>query len=792
LVEKYKPEWKERGFDVCNVVVPKPMIAKGGKQLFRVSATANWSDESAHCQVWSVTPEGKKIIEHATCTVKFFNTSVAEMEWKRSSYLIKRSIEHLKESTETGDAHRMKRGMVYKLFASLVDYDENYKSIQEVILDSDQHEATALVKFQAPPGNFHRNPFWIDSIGHLSGFIMNASDATDSKNQVFVNHGWDSMRCLKKFDPNVTYRTYVRMQPWKDSIWAGDVYLFEGDDIVAVYGGVKFQALARKILDTVLPPAGASAAKPAAKAKPAPIDVQKAKANPTKKAARAASSPKSAGPSIVTRALAILAEEVGMSTGEMTDDLNFADYGVDSLLSLTVTGRYREEMSIDLESSVFVDQPTIKDFKQLLFSMSPGESSSDSSSSEPDMSSAASSTDISSPNSSGLPSPVNEKNMTLEQNDSMKQICAILSEEIGVEPHELEGDANLAEMGLDSLMSLTVLGKIREDLDLDLSGEFFIENQTLDEIETALDLKPKVSPSAPIQLPEQIPAEAPKVVSKTAIQHPPASSILLQGNPKTATQKLFLFPDGSGSATSYATIPGISPDVCVYGLNCPYMRTPEKLNFSLDELTYPYVAEIRRRQPHGPYNFGGWSAGGICAYDAARHLIFDEGERVERLLLIDSPFPIGLEKLPRRLYGFFDTIGLFGEGKAPPPSWLLPHFLAFIDSLDAYKASPFPFDNSEHADKIPKTFMVWAKDGVCNKPDDPRPAPAEDGSPDPREMQWLLNNRTDLGPNGWDTLVGAKNVGGITVMDGANHFTMTRGEKAKELAAFIAGAMRTA
>ncbi|CAI7653448.1 unnamed protein product [Penicillium manginii] len=792
LVEKYKPEWKERGFDVCNVVVPKPMIAKGGKQLFRVSATANWSDESAHCQVWSVTPEGKKIIEHATCTVKFFNTSVAEMEWKRSSYLIKRSIEHLKESTETGDAHRMKRGMVYKLFASLVDYDENYKSIQEVILDSDQHEATALVKFQAPPGNFHRNPFWIDSIGHLSGFIMNASDATDSKNQVFVNHGWDSMRCLKKFDPNVTYRTYVRMQPWKDSIWAGDVYLFEGDDIVAVYGGVKFQALARKILDTVLPPAGASAAKPAAKAKPAPIDVQKAKANPTKKAARAASSPKSAGPSIVTRALAILAEEVGMSTGEMTDDLNFADYGVDSLLSLTVTGRYREEMSIDLESSVFVDQPTIKDFKQLLFSMSPGESSSDSSSSEPDMSSAASSTDISSPNSSGLPSPVNEKNMTLEQNDSMKQICAILSEEIGVEPHELEGDANLAEMGLDSLMSLTVLGKIREDLDLDLSGEFFIENQTLDEIETALDLKPKVSPSAPIQLPEQIPAEAPKVVSKTAIQHPPASSILLQGNPKTATQKLFLFPDGSGSATSYATIPGISPDVCVYGLNCPYMRTPEKLNFSLDELTYPYVAEIRRRQPHGPYNFGGWSAGGICAYDAARHLIFDEGERVERLLLLDSPFPIGLEKLPRRLYGFFDTIGLFGEGKAPPPSWLLPHFLAFIDSLDAYKASPFPFDNSEHADKIPKTFMVWAKDGVCNKPDDPRPAPAEDGSPDPREMQWLLNNRTDLGPNGWDTLVGAKNVGGITVMDGANHFTMTRGEKAKELAAFIAGAMRTA
>lgn len=537
-----------------------------------------------------------------------------------------------------------------------------------------------------------------------------------------------------------------------------------------------------------LPPGGNAATSPAPKRTPAPINVQKAQKGPSKKASP---TPKSAGPSLASRALAVLAEEVGLSASEMVDDLNFADYGVDSLLSLTVTGRYREEMELDLDSSVFVDQPTIKDFKRLLNQMSPAESS-DGSSSETDVSSAASSTDISSPNSSGLPTPANEKSMThgtQEQNDTMRQITSILAEEIGVESDELDSDANLGEMGLDSLMSLTVLGKIREELDLDLSGEFFIENQTLNEIEIALDLKPKPAPAEPIRFPEQIATQAPKAPSSTAIQHPPATSILLQGNPKTATQRLFLFPDGSGSATSYATIPGVSPDVCVYGLNCPYMRTPENLKFSLEELTAPYVAEIRRRQPTGPYNFGGWSAGGICAYDAARQLIFKEGERVERLLLLDSPFPIGLEKLPPRLYSFFDTIGLFGEGKAPPPKWLLPHFLAFIDSLDAYKAVPFPYSDSKLANKLPKTFMVWAKDGVCSKPGDARPPPASDGSADPREMLWLLNNRTDLGPNGWDTLVGPEHVGGITVMEGANHFTMTRGEKAKELAAFIANSM---
>jgi naphtho-gamma-pyrone polyketide synthase len=791
LIEKYKPDFKGLGLDVCSVTVPKPLIAKTGKELFRVAAIANWAEKCASIQVYSVTPEGKKLIDHAHCKVKFFDCAASGLEWKRSSYLIKRSIELLEENAVKGDAHRLRRGMVYKLFSALVDYDDNYQSIREVILDSEHHEATALVKFQAPQGHFHRNPYWIDSFGHLSGFIMNASDATDSRNQVFVNHGWDSMQCLKKFSPDVTYRTYVRMQPWRDSIWAGDVYIFEGDDIVAVFGGVKFQALSRKILDTVLPPAGAAKVRiaPAAQ-KTMSTKNTMSRSNPPIVAK--SFTKKSRGPSVVERALGILASEVGLSEVDMTDDLVFADYGVDSLLSLTVTGRYREELNLDLESSVFIDQPTVRDFKRLVAQLSPSETS-DGSSSDPESEFSFNrdvSSGVSSPGSLGTLSPPNEKVIHVHEDNTMKEIRAILADEIGVSAEDIKGDENLGEMGMDSLLSLTVLGRIRESLDMDLPGEFFIDNQTLDQIETTLDLKPKAMPPPPQPILLSDTAPIKKLSTQlVASEHPPATSILLQGNPRTATKTLFLFPDGSGSATSYATIPGISPDVCVYGLNCPYMKTPERLNCSLDELTKPYIAEIRRRQPKGPYNFGGWSAGGICAYDAARTLVLNEGEKVDRLVLLDSPFPIGLEKLPPRLYSFFNTIGLFGEGKAAPPAWLLPHFLAFIDSLDAYKAVPLPFNDEQWAEKMPKTYLVWAKDGVCSKPSDPWPEPAPDGSKDPREMVWLLSNRTDLGPNKWDTLVGPQNIGGITVLQGANHFTMTKGEKAKELATFIASAM---
>jgi naphtho-gamma-pyrone polyketide synthase len=222
------------------VTVSKPLVAKDSdEQLFRVSAVANWADPNASIKVFSVDSEGKKTTDHASCLVKFFDCKSAGLEWKRIAYLVQRSIDRLQESADKGESHRIKRGMVYKLFRSLVDYDDNYKSIEEVILDSDQNEATALVRFQAPRGDFHRNPFWIDSFGHLSGFVMNASDAIDSRDQVYINHGWDSMRCLKKFSPDVTYRTYVRMQPWQNSLWAGDVYIFGDEGIVAVFGGVK-------------------------------------------------------------------------------------------------------------------------------------------------------------------------------------------------------------------------------------------------------------------------------------------------------------------------------------------------------------------------------------------------------------------------------------------------------------------------------------------------------------------------------------------------------------------------
>ena len=80
-----------------------------------------------------------------------------------------------------------------------------------------------------------------------------------------------------------------------------------------------------------------------------------------------------------------------------------------------------------------------------------------------------------------------------------------------------------------------------------------------------------------------------------------------------------------------------------------------------------YIQEIRRFQPEGPYSLGGWSLGGVIAFEMA-HQLTGLGQQVALLALIDSYTPtndhdIGrLEKDPE-LIGMFlrDFRGRAGE-----------------------------------------------------------------------------------------------------------------------------------
>jgi noranthrone synthase len=227
---------------------------------------------------------------------------------------------------------------------------------------------------------------------------------------------------------------------------------------------------------------------------------------------------------------------------------------------------------------------------------------------------------------------------------------------------------------------------------------------------------------------------------------------------------LFLLPDGGGSSSSYVPLPRLNADCAVVGLNCPYARDAWNLKCHHDDLIDAYVNEVRRRQPNGPYHLGGWSSGGIMAYMVAYKLI-KASEVVTNLIVIDSPVPKIMDRLPTKFHEFCDSIGLFGNamGAAAPttPEWLIPHFNATVEVLADYHAVPLP-----RGTQMPKMSIIWACEAVL----DESVVPPEE-LVNSKGIHFLIEKRTDFSPCGWEELLpGTEFL--LERVEGSNHFTM--------------------
>ncbi|KAL9030755.1 MAG: hypothetical protein Q9196_001159 [Gyalolechia fulgens] len=779
MYRQLKPNGGAPAMSVGKMEVGKSLI--GGQsehQLLRVHGEADMDASQIKLQFYSTTSEGKKQVDHAKCVVSYVDAQATLSNWKRYLYLIKPRVELLLKGVNDGTAEKIHRNMAYSLFGSFVQYGASYRGMEEVTLNLNEYEATAKVAFQTTDadGNFVCNPYWIDSVGHISGFVVNVKEALGDKAQVFVSHGWESMCFVRPLSKDKVYRSYVKMQPLDGKVMAGDVFLFEGDEIVGVIDGLKFQSIPRALLNTFLPPPGGATSKstPTAAAKRAVQDVRQAKPKPEPTPAPAPPVQKARG-DISDRALNVVAAEVGVPLSEMSDNVVFADIGVDSLMSLTISAVLREELGMDISSTLFTDCSSVADFRKHFSQPEPSDVAVPELGDDSPVSSASSTLHSKSSSVSGdfLTTPASEAG----DEDIVEVIRSTIADEMDVQVEEIVGATDLASLGMDSLLTLTIIAKLRETTGREFPADFFFENPS---IEAIIDrLSPKLNKSFPKPAIEKAVHAQPLAaeIKAPACDPPRAVSLLLQGNPKTATKTLFLFPDGSGSATSYSAISKIAPDVAVYGLNCPFMKTPEQFVCGIDGVSSLYKAEVRRRQGTGPYYLGGWSAGGVVAYEVSCQLIA-EGETIARLILLDSPCPMRLEALPPRLHVFLDQIGLLGTGVGEAPEWLLPHFEQAIRALDAYRARPI-----KDPKRAPPTFAIWATEGVCPKVEDRARLlpPRED---DPKTMKWLLEDRTEFGANGWDELIPGEGKLRFATIHG-NHFTMMRKPMIDELATLI-------
>ena len=141
------------------------------------------------------------------------------------------------------------------------------------------------------------------------------------------------------------------------------------------------------------------------------------------------------------------------------------------------------------------------------------------------------------------------------------------------------------------------------------------------------------------------------------------SSSLEAIQPKGSRPPFFCVHPADGNVFCYVALSRmLGSDQPFYGLQSPGLDDDGEPYTEIEAAAAGYITALRSVQPKGPYRLGGWSMGGVIAFEMARQLL-ECGEQVSRLILIDSFLPARSEAVIREtdqslLAGFALNLGL--------------------------------------------------------------------------------------------------------------------------------------
>jgi iterative type I PKS product template protein len=389
--------------NVANLIVLKGLVAKKSPkspQIIRVSATTVDIHSGVVDLKWhNVNQDGTVDEPFASANLYYDDAAAWLASWVPATHLIQGRIEVLERLAEEGTANRFSHSMAYTLFANnLVDYADKYRGMRSVVLkDLEGFADVTLTKEKG--GTWTLPPYFIDSVAHLAGFIMNVSDAIDTKTNFCVTPGWRSMRFARPLVAGSKYRSYVKMIPTPEdpTVYLGDVYVLQDNEIIGMVGGIQFRRYPRILLNRFFsaPDEGgahvAPAPQPAAlTAKPHLVQVeppskvaqttengaieskQEPVANPTPVAHPTPALTPAPAPAIAPKVNGVKPTEnntvesdstAAKALADLQDEASFASLGVDSLMSLVIAEKFREELGVTVGGSLFLEYPTIGDLR---------------------------------------------------------------------------------------------------------------------------------------------------------------------------------------------------------------------------------------------------------------------------------------------------------------------------------------------------------------------------------------------------------------------------------------------
>jgi thioesterase domain-containing protein len=210
-----------------------------------------------------------------------------------------------------------------------------------------------------------------------------------------------------------------------------------------------------------------------------------------------------------------------------------------------------------------------------------------------------------------LPAPeqagVGERAAYVAPRDETERLLAGIWEELlGREQVGIEDD--FFTIGGHSLLAVRVMARVRRELGRDLPLVAFFRDPTVRGLAAAVGDPGRLTPRSAL-----VPIQA-------GGSQPPFFCVHAVGG--------HLFP--------YIELARrLGPDQPVYGFQVP--ESDEELD-TIEALAARYVDELLAAWPEGPYRLGGWSMGGLVAFEMARQLV-ERGKSIEQLVLFDTGAP---------------------------------------------------------------------------------------------------------------------------------------------------------
>jgi thioesterase domain-containing protein/acyl carrier protein len=122
-------------------------------------------------------------------------------------------------------------------------------------------------------------------------------------------------------------------------------------------------------------------------------------------------------------------------------------------------------------------------------------------------------------------------------------------------------------------------------------------------------------------------------------ERPQSSPVLVNIQPHGSSAPFFCVHPVGGQVISYGALSQeLGLEQPFYGLQSPPANFFPEPDISIEQMAALYNREIRSVQPVGPYLLGGWSMGGLVAWEMAQQLA-KEGEAIGLLALIDTTPP---------------------------------------------------------------------------------------------------------------------------------------------------------